>query len=391
MKAEWKTVPLGEMLEVQSGYAFKSKQFSEIEGMPLIRIRDLKAGKGTVVNFVGDYDAQYVVENGDLLIGMDGEFRCYDWQGGRALLNQRVCKLKNFAGCLEPRFLYFGINKYLKEIEDVTAFTTVKHLSAKSIKSINFPIPPLEEQRRIVAVLDEAFEGLARAKENAEVNLQNARELSDALVEVVFDKLPSSTPVNELETHCTDRGITYGVIKLGNHDPNGVPCLRTSNVRPLQIDVEGMKLIAPKLSEEYRRTVLQGGEVLVNVRGTLGGVATVPDEMIGWNISREVAMVPVDQRRLNSDFAAFFISTRKAQAWLTGVVKGAAYKGINLRDLRLLKIPLPALDVQMRVVEEITNIRKNAKAVEEAYSRKLHDLDDLRQSLLQKTFAGELI
>ena len=154
--------------------------------MPLVRIRDLKTGSGTVVNYFGDYDSQYIVEPGNLLIGMDGEFRCHEWQGKRGLLNQRVCKLVNFSEDLLPRFIYFGINKYLKEIENRTSFTTVKHLSSKTIKSISFPVPPLEEQRQIVAVLDEAFEGLNRARVHVEWNLENARNFFLSALREVF-------------------------------------------------------------------------------------------------------------------------------------------------------------------------------------------------------------
>ncbi len=90
------------------------------------------------------------------------------------------------------------------------------------------------------------------------------------------------------------RGICYGVIKLGETVPDGIPCLRTSDVKPLSIDADGVKKISSDISAEYTRSVLRGGEVLVNVRGTLGGVAVVPDYMLGWNVSREVSVVPVD-------------------------------------------------------------------------------------------------
>jgi type I restriction enzyme S subunit len=124
--------------------------------------------------------------------------------------------------------------------------------------------------------------------------------------------------------------ITYGVIKLGPVTPDGVPCLRTSNVRRLHIDKSGLKFIARPLSDEYSRTVLRGGEVLVNVRGTLGGVAVASREMQGWNVSREVAVVPVDPRLADSDFVAYWIASQASQRWLGGVKKGAAYVGINI-------------------------------------------------------------
>ena len=101
----WKTVKLGELLDVQNGYAFNSKQFSSEGEIPLIRIRDLKAGMDTKTRYTGEYDAKYIVKKGDLLIGMDGEFRCYEWKGVNALLNQRVCRLQNFKGNLYERYL----------------------------------------------------------------------------------------------------------------------------------------------------------------------------------------------------------------------------------------------------------------------------------------------
>ena len=101
-------VRLGNVLEVQSGFAFKKEYFSDTEGVPLIRIRDLDA-ESTETKYSGPYRDEFLVGRGDFLIGMDGEFRCHIWKGPRALLNQRVCRLRNFAPSLDPMYLYYGI------------------------------------------------------------------------------------------------------------------------------------------------------------------------------------------------------------------------------------------------------------------------------------------
>ena len=186
MKNGWRITKLGELLEIQNGYAFDAKAFNSLEGMPLIRIRDLKGGAATETLYTGEYDKKYVVHAGDLLIGMDGEFGCYQWRGKPALLNQRVCRLQGFDSALLPRFLFYGVNSHLKAIEDVTGYATVKHLSSKQVLGINFSLPPLPEQRRIVGILDEAFDGIATAKANAEKNLQNARALFESHLQAVF-------------------------------------------------------------------------------------------------------------------------------------------------------------------------------------------------------------
>jgi type I restriction enzyme S subunit len=154
----WPTKPLGELLKVQNGFAFKSELFNEDgKGLPLIRIRDLARGFSETF-YDGEHDPAFEVKNGNFLIGMDGEFRCYRWQGGKALLNQRVCRLQSFSRELNAAYVFYGINDHLREIEDNTAFVTVKHLSSKQIASIEMCVPPLSEQERIVKLLDEADE-----------------------------------------------------------------------------------------------------------------------------------------------------------------------------------------------------------------------------------------
>jgi type I restriction enzyme S subunit len=159
----WRTVELGDYLTVQNGYAFNSKLFDADGEIGLIRIRDLREGVSTETRYTGEFDSKYIVRRGDLLIGMDGEFRCYEWKGEDALLNQRVCRLQDFDTELDKRFLLYAINDELKKIEDVTGFTTVKHLSSKTIKEIRLYLPPLAEQQRIVAKLDAAFAEIDRA------------------------------------------------------------------------------------------------------------------------------------------------------------------------------------------------------------------------------------
>jgi len=153
----WKRVELGKIASVLNGYAFKSNLFSKTKGFPLIRIRNI-ATSTTETLYNGDYEQAYVVNKGDLLIGMDGNFQCHKWQGEPSLLNQRVCKITAKDEFLDNQFLYYAINGYLKAIQDATSSVTVGHLSSLDILKIPFPIPPLNEQRRIVEKLDRVLE-----------------------------------------------------------------------------------------------------------------------------------------------------------------------------------------------------------------------------------------
>lgn len=188
-----------------------------------------------------------------------------------------------------------------------------------------------------------------------------------------------------------DRIITYGVVKLGPEFSNGVPCLRTSNVRPLRFDLEGLKRIAPVKSAEYMRTILRGGEVLVNVRGTLGGVAVVESHMAGWNISREVAVVPVDQTRADSTYLAYWIASARSQRWLRRVEKGVAYVGVNIEDLRRLPVELPPIAEQQEIVARVRGLLSTADELEARFEGALTRIQRIASAVIDKAFRGELV
>lgn len=145
---------IGGYCELLTGFPFKSENFnSDGRGIPLIRIRDLSRNK-TETYYEGDFNEIYLVKNGDLLIGMDGEFNISQWMGGKALLNQRIAKIYNFSTKLIPKYIYYLIKKELKLIEDKTSFVTVKHISSKQILNIEIPLISLDKQQKIIKILD---------------------------------------------------------------------------------------------------------------------------------------------------------------------------------------------------------------------------------------------
>ena len=143
---------LPELCSIQYGYAFDSTCFTEDSTyLPLVRIRDVKRGYSETF-YSGNYPNDYIIDNGSLLVGMDGEFNIARWKGGKALLNQRVCKItarKN----VDEEYLRFALTKALKEIENRTSFVTVKHLSAKELNRLEIDIPDYRVQISISGTL----------------------------------------------------------------------------------------------------------------------------------------------------------------------------------------------------------------------------------------------
>jgi len=137
----WPSAYLGEVCSFLSGFAFKSDYFSdEPVGLPIIRIRDVLPGTSKTY-YSGPYHADYLINNGDILIGMDGEFNRERWKSSAALLNQRVCRTIAKEDVLNNDYLYHALPTILKRIEEETPFVTVKHLSVAKLRSAEIPLP----------------------------------------------------------------------------------------------------------------------------------------------------------------------------------------------------------------------------------------------------------
>lgn len=184
--ATWERVPLAEVATILNGAPFDSALFSTTEGMPLIRIRDVTTGQ-TNTYYTGTYEDVYLVQQGDLLVGMDGDFNSGFWGSKTALLNQRVCKISTTDSFYDKRLLTLALPGYLAAINANTPSVTVKHLSSKTIGEIGLPLPPHAEQTRIVAKLEELLSdldaGVAELKAAQKKLAQYRQSLLKAAVE----------------------------------------------------------------------------------------------------------------------------------------------------------------------------------------------------------------
>jgi type I restriction enzyme S subunit len=126
-------------------------------------------------------------------------------------------------------------------------------------------------------------------------------------------------------------------------------------VRPGYIDLSGVRRVDPSIEGEYARTRLQGGEILINIRGTLGGVAHVPVELKGYNVAREVAVIPITQR-LSGKFMVYLLLSSFFWDMIERNLRGIAYKGLNLGILREFPVPIPPIAEQHRIVAKVDEL-----------------------------------
>lgn len=385
----WRTQKLGDLLKIQNGYAFTSTQFGD-KGMPLIRIRDLANGIKTETRYDGEYDQRYVVRCGDLLIGMDGEFACFEWMGDDALLNQRVCRLESFSDQIDRRFVRYGIGKFLKDIEAVTSFATVKHISSKQILDIPFSYPPLAEQKRIVAILDEAFAGIAKATANAERNLVNAREVLPTLLDRLLTNAEGAQVVDLEQLVDSDCSLSYGIVQPGDEVENGMPIVRPTDLGAREIGLEGLKRINPSRAAGYQRTTLKGRDLLLCVRGTTGVVSQASSELAGANVTRGIVPIRFRGDVLHQDLGYFVLLSQGVQQQIRAATYGAALMQINIRDVRKIRVSVPPVHQQSHLLGQLDTVSSDADRLDANYVRQLGVLAELKSSILHKAFSGQL-
>ena len=381
----WIIKKLGDVLDIQNGYAFDSKLFSNEGGMPLIRIRDIKNGVGTQTRYIGEYDNKYVVKKGDLLIGMDGEFGCYEWKDGEALLNQRVCRLQNFQHNIFPKFLLYGINSYLKAIEDVTGYITVKHISSKQIASIEFPLPSIEIQQKIVAKLDAMFAEIDKATSAAEANANNAETLWQSTVNKVISDFSNIKKVNTfsdfayIESKLVDPKVDthQNLIHVGA----GNIASNTGELIELKT-AKDEKLISGKFLFDSNTILYSKIRPYLKkvVRPTFDGLC-----------SADVYPLKCREGKITKNFLFYLLLTNDFTDYAISGSERAGMPKVNRDHLFSYKVKLPPLAEQNRVTNLIDMVYGEVKRLDGIYKKKAHELSILKQSILQQAFNGELV
>jgi type I restriction enzyme, S subunit len=251
--------------------------------------------------------------------------------------------------------------------------------------------PPIDEQKRIVAIVDQAFEAIDVAIENTKQNLANARELFESYLNDVFDRKGQNWVGNQLdkvvELSCT---LSYGIVQPGDEYENGLPIVRPTDLTRKIINLNGLKRIDPLLSESYKRTKLSGGELLLCVRGSTGTVGIAENGLKGANVTRGIVPIRFESSLISQAFGYYMFISKMIQAQIKEKTYGTALMQINIGDLRNIVLSYPAVEEQQILVGKLEQMEKQTQRLEAIYRQKLAALTELKQSILQKAFTGEL-
>jgi type I restriction enzyme S subunit len=406
MKKGWQTTTLADLVEVQNGYAFSSKDYSE-SGHFLMRIGNVQNGfistaDPKFIKLPADGSLQrFVLSEDDILVSLTGNVgRVGVIQESHlpAALNQRVARIsirKDSSATRELLLLFLCSDWFREELIGAGHGAAQQNVSTKDLVEIQIPVPPLAEQQRIVGLLDEAFEGLATAKANAEKNLQNARALFESHLQSVFTQREPGWVENKLKSITTKIGS--GATPRGggeSYKDEGISLIRSLNVHDLGFKYAKLAFLDDSQADELSNVEVQPRDVLLNITGaSVARCAIVPEDVLPARVNQHVSIIRPIADKLDANFLHYLLISKpyKDQLLKTGEEGGSTRQAITKAQIQEFTVEYPATLKQQRgIVAKLDSVLAETQRLARLYERKLAALEALKKSLLHQAFTGEL-
>jgi len=289
------------------------------------------------------------------------------------------------------RFLYY----LLSEHELTKLAKGVKPgINRNDVYSIEVSIPPLPEQQRIVAVLDEALTSIVHAKSNAEQNLVNTRELFETMLSSALTVLVEGWKVEKLKKITTKIGS--GATPLGGekaYHAEGVSLIRSLNVHDMGFRMKDLAFLDDKQADKLSNVTVESGDVLLNITGaSIARCCIVPDNVMPARVNQHVSIIRLSKEEMLPEFLHFSLISKvnKDKLLKTGEKGGSTRQALTKAQIEDFTISYPPLAEQRAIVKRLEALQAETRRLESIYQQKVQAFDELKKSLLAQAFSGEL-
>jgi type I restriction enzyme, S subunit len=392
MSKIWPRRRLGDLCHLVNGRAFKPSDW-RTEGLPIVRIQNLNDHRKPFNRFGGAVSPNHLIDDGAILLSWSGtpgtSFGCFRWTRGEAVVNQHIFSVHVDENQIDGEFFISAVNSRLEEmISKAHGGVGLRHITKGKLEAIELPLPPLPEQRRIVARIKECMARIEEIERLRAAALEESDYLAPSLYEAIEcnHDWPSMKVVQLIKASRNGRSI-----RRDNQNSTG-HVLSLSAVRGITLDFESTKPIAlpETVAAQY---AIRGGDVFVSRSNTreLVGLASVaevsldrviyPDLLIKLEIRPEV---------IRSRFLAYSLRTSTSRRQIRQRAVGSSQSMVKISGERLreVAIPVPSLAIQDAVLEELDRCYRLSSEILTAI--KSADYAHLRDAILRKAFAGEL-
>jgi type I restriction enzyme S subunit len=302
----------------------------------------------------------------------------------KSYVNGNAMALDNLSEEVDLYYLKYYLE--YRKLDDVISGSAQPQITGKGLSKVKIPLPPLDQQKKIASILDAA--DAYRQKTKALITKYD--ELTQSLFLDMFGDTwlnPNEYKLHKLSELVNEgKIITYGIVQAGDHIEDGVPYIRTGDIKNGKIKTQGLLKTSQEIANSYKRSKCSAGDIIMSIRATVGTIAFLPGELDGANLTQGTARISTDDKLANPLYLYHCIKSKGIQLRIDQQTKGATFIEITLTRLRNIEIPLPALELQNQFADSVKAIEAQ-KAQAQA---SLAQAEDLFNSLLQRAFKGEL-
>jgi type I restriction enzyme, S subunit len=295
---------------------------------------------------------------------------------------------------LDVRFVYYAMLNLQDYIsKELRRGAAQPHVYAKDLALLDIPVPSLEEQQRIVNILDEAFENISNVLEQIVDERKNAEELALSLSNSMVSDLLSMCDCEPLESIAQIiNGFAFASTAFSDNE--GVKSIKITNVGVQKFVQEKGNYLPNQFSDAHSKVRISTGDIVIALTRTIidSGlkVAIVPDEYDGALLNQRVAAIRVNQNLIFPDFLYSYLCSNHVKTYVIEHVNTLMQPNLSIRDLRTMPIPKPSLSKQKEVADILTAVALNVKNLKDTYEQKVENIEELKQSILQEAFNGTL-
>ncbi|MBW7844184.1 MAG: restriction endonuclease subunit S [Bacteroidia bacterium] len=289
------------------------------------------------------------------------------------------------------------LNDYLYRFYEIcnwksTKGATISRLYNDNLKQIEIPFPKsLPEQQRIVSILDKAFAAIDKAKANAEQNLKNAKELFESYLQGVFENGNWETKKIQEVTKVING---YAFASKDFKPTNTIKSIKITNVGVKEFVEEADNYLPEKFKDTLKEVQVREGNIVIALTRTIISaglkVAVVPESYDGALVNQRVAALMPKGNLINQKYVYYYLTTSGVAKYVLEHVNTLMQPNLSINDLKNMPIPCPNLKVQQTIVRQLDALRAETQKLEAVYQQKIANLEELKKSILQKAFAGEL-
>jgi len=398
----WRWVKLSDVARMESGHTPSRKHPEYWDGeVPWIGIRDAKEHHGEIIETTVQATNQLGIENSSARVLPAGTV-CLSRTasvGYVVVMGQPMATSQDFANwiCsdeLDRHFLKYLLLAERKSFARFASGATHQTIYYPELKAFHVCLPPLREQKRIVAILDAAFAGIDAATVNAEKNLSSAGELFESYLDVLVTRGDGNWPIQRLGDIATKIGS--GATPRGGRNvykSDGISLIRSLNVHDRRFTAAKLAFIDDEQAGRLDHVTVESGDVLFNITGaSVARCCLAPEDALPARVNQHVAIIRPKPRSLDPRLLCYLLTARSYKDRLLGIGEGGSTRqAITKGQLQNFSVSFPeATDVQRKIIATLDELASETKRLELSYNLKLTSLGELKQSILQKAFSGEL-